>query len=120
MSGSQRAILRVQGGPDDGTVIDLSKDMTSMGRAAGNDVVVEASGVSRQHAGIRKSADGYWIEDLGSRNGTYVHGEPIEGEGRSLRDGDRIELGSAGGSGQWVFREMGATVAFEVPRSSVG
>ena len=72
MSAGQRAILRVQGGPDHGTAIDLSKDMTSMGRAVGNDVVVEASAVSRQHAGIRKSADGYWIEDLGSRNGTYV------------------------------------------------
>jgi pSer/pThr/pTyr-binding forkhead associated (FHA) protein len=41
--------------------------MTMMGRATLNDVVLEEPGVSRQHAGIRGDAEGYWIADLGSR-----------------------------------------------------
>ena len=49
--------------------------------------------VSRRHACIRVSAEGAMLEDLGSHNGTYVHGERVT-EPVPLRDGDEIRLGS--------------------------
>ena len=107
------AILWVRGGPDDGRSIVLSKEMTLIGRDQSNHLVVEETQVSRRHAGIRKSSAGYWLEDLGSRHGTFVNGEQVEGEGRELHDSDRIELGGTG-SVHWVFTEPGATGTYTV------
>ena len=102
-------------GPDTGETISLSGEMTSIGRASNNDIVVEESGVSRRHAAIRNDPSGFWIMDLGSRNGTFVNGEQIEGEGVRLHDMDRIELGGIA-SVYWVFRELEATI--QIPRAS--
>ena len=49
--------------------------------------------VSRRHAVLRTHDDGEcWIEDLGSRNGTYVNGEQLSGKERLLKDGDKISI----------------------------
>ena len=48
--------------------------------------------VSRRHAVIRKNQHGYAVYDLGSANGTIVDGVKLSG--RSLRDGDTIDLGA--------------------------
>lgn len=49
--------------------------------------------VSRRHAVIKTKENGdCWIEDLGSRNGTFVNGERLEGKERLLRDGDTIAV----------------------------
>lgn len=50
--------------------------------------------VSRIHADIRVEADAYYIEDLGSSNGTYINNVPLPpGNRHRLRIGDRIALG---------------------------
>jgi pSer/pThr/pTyr-binding forkhead associated (FHA) protein len=50
--------------------------------------------VSRIHADIRVEADAYYIEDLGSSNGTYINNVPLpSGNRHRLRVGDRIALG---------------------------
>lgn len=50
--------------------------------------------VSRVHADIRIDPDGYYIEDTGSANGTYVNNQPLRpGDRYRLRAGDRISLG---------------------------
>ncbi len=50
--------------------------------------------VSRVHADIRVEADAYYIEDLGSSNGTYINNVPLpSGNRHRLRVGDRIALG---------------------------
>ena len=50
--------------------------------------------VSRTHADIRVEGDAYYIEDLGSSNGTYVNNIPLtRGNRHRLRVGDRISLG---------------------------
>ena len=115
MSTTPMAILWVRGGPDDGATIALSDGTTLMGRSHDNDIVVDEAKVSRNHAGIRKNPNGYWLEDLGSRNGTFVNGIPIAGEGQLLRDEDRIELGGADSPVHWIFREIGATVEISRP-----
>jgi pSer/pThr/pTyr-binding forkhead associated (FHA) protein len=81
-----------------------------MGRAALNDLVLDQPGVSRQHAGIRGDSEGYWIADLGSRNGTFVNGERLKSEPRLLRNFDRIELGGTNTPVSWVFMESQATI----------
>lgn len=50
--------------------------------------------VSRIHADIRMEGDTYFIEDVGSANGTYINNNPLPpGNRHRLRSGDRIALG---------------------------
>jgi hypothetical protein len=50
--------------------------------------------VSRIHADIRMEGDAYYLEDVGSSNGTYVNNVPLPmGNRHRLRPGDRISLG---------------------------
>jgi ABC-type cobalamin/Fe3+-siderophores transport system ATPase subunit len=48
-----------------------------IGRAEDNDVVVDDLSVSRHHAELWNSGDGFEIVDLGSRNGTFLNGSPV-------------------------------------------
>jgi len=75
---------------DGGTVVPLRYGQTRIGARPDNDVVIESSTVSRYHAEIRVQGRKVEIEDLRSRNGTQVNGEPVKR--RLLRDGDRIML----------------------------
>ncbi|MDX2214154.1 MAG: FHA domain-containing protein [Oculatellaceae cyanobacterium bins.114] len=50
--------------------------------------------VSRIHADIRSDADAFYVEDVGSSNGTYINNIPLPmGNRHRLRPGDRIALG---------------------------
>ena len=113
----QTAMLLVRGGPDEGSSISLSSGMVMIGRGPLNDIVLEEAGVSRQHAGIRGDSEGFWIADLGSRNGTFVNGDRVGAEPRQLRNFDRIELGGTNTPVHWVFMESQATI--DMPRPSL-
>ncbi len=62
-----------------------------VGRSPDCDVFLQHSSISRRHAEISRVADDYNIEDLKSRNGTYVNGQRIERQ--LLRNGDVIVVG---------------------------
>jgi DNA-binding winged helix-turn-helix (wHTH) protein len=64
-----------------------------LGRDADVDVWLDGPTISRHHARIRVSGDTATIEDLGSRNGTYLQGLRLTGSA-PLADGDEIMLGS--------------------------
>ncbi len=64
-----------------------------IGRSRDCDVVLDDAGISRRHAHIRPTAQGWTIEDLRSTNGVLLNGERLRGS-RPLQVGDRIELGS--------------------------
>ncbi len=115
MSMASEAILMVKGGPDQGSSIALSAGMKVIGRATLNDVVVESPSISRQHAAIRGDADGYWLADLGSRNGTWVNGERLGSEPRKLRNMDRIALGEENSEIQYLFMESQSTIDIPNP-----
>jgi S1-C subfamily serine protease len=51
--------------------------------------------VSARHAMLSWDGSAWWVEDLGSRNGTYLNGARLR-ERSVLRDGDRIEFGPGG------------------------
>src|SRR5207249_3855567 len=80
------ARLIVRTGDGRTAVYPLRDLTTAIGRGADNDVVVASDHVSRYHA--RVSWDGRWyvIEDLGSKNGTFVAGAPVTAP-HSLRNG---------------------------------
>ncbi|MFE3627967.1 FHA domain-containing protein [Streptomyces goshikiensis] len=64
-----------------------------IGRALDNDLVIDDLAVSRRHAELRALDDGtYEIADLGSHNGTYLGGAPVEGAAR-ITEGDIIGIG---------------------------
>jgi DNA-binding winged helix-turn-helix (wHTH) protein len=65
-----------------------------VGRAAGAAVSIPSAKVSRQHARIRVDGDEAVLEDLGSRNGTFVRARRIAGP-TPLTDGDEITVGPA-------------------------
>lgn len=64
---------------------------------------VENSGVSREHASLRRREGGWWIQDLGSANGTFVNGLPANVPVR-LRNGDELSFGPA----RYLFRALSA------------
>ncbi len=80
-------------GPLAGSTFLLERELTSLGREVGNDIVIDAQWVSRRHCEIRKVAEGFELADRGSHNGTRVNGVPIKE--RLLQGGDRLELGGA-------------------------
>jgi sigma-B regulation protein RsbU (phosphoserine phosphatase) len=81
----------VANGPDMGRRHEISATQT-MGRHPDCDIVIEVGAVSRQHARINARDDGaFEVEDLKSRNGTYLNGEVIS-EPVMLRDGDRVRI----------------------------
>src|SRR5580698_11620076 len=62
-----------------------------LGRHPECDIVLDAAAVSRQHAQILTEGEDYFIEDLHSRNGTFVNGRSIEGR-QLLQNGDRLKI----------------------------
>jgi pSer/pThr/pTyr-binding forkhead associated (FHA) protein len=57
------------------------------------DIVLSDPEVSRRHAAVAESPDGFTIEDLGSTNGTWVNGERID-RPAPLRAGDEVRFGN--------------------------
>jgi len=78
-------------GPALGRRIQLERTEYVLGRHPECDIVLESGAVSRQHAKAIQSTDGYLIEDLESRNGTFVNGKLISGPTR-LQTGDTIRI----------------------------
>jgi pSer/pThr/pTyr-binding forkhead associated (FHA) protein len=74
-----------------GARYDLADHIT-IGRAPGSNIVIDDTYASQLHARVFKSEGGFYIEDLGSTNGTYVNGRKISYP-RELREGDRIKIG---------------------------
>ena len=68
--------------------------ITQIGRALDNDIVVPDASVSRHHANIEARDGGYMVRDLGSQNGTWIHGERV-GEGAAIAHGDSLRFGDA-------------------------
>ena len=73
--------------------VALSEGENILGRAPDASVWIDAAGVSRHHARIVVSGRDATVEDLGSKNGTYVGARKVSAP-QQLADGDQIRLGS--------------------------
>src|SRR5271157_4592959 len=78
-------------GPHAGGVFRLERDSAILGRHPDCDIVLDSGAVSRQHARVVRVDNKFYIEDMQSRNGTYVNGRQIR-ERYQLNDEDRITL----------------------------
>lgn len=76
-------------GVEPGKQFDLTVDDSTIGRSSECEVSLDVAAVSRQHAKVIKEGGRYYVEDLGSRNGTVLNGGAIAAR-TPLRDGDRI------------------------------
>ncbi|MFN8610625.1 MAG: GGDEF domain-containing protein [Vulcanimicrobiota bacterium] len=85
--------LQVLSGQQAGLVVRLGPYGMTLGRGADCTLVLDEAGISRNHARIVREGDEYWLEDLGSTNGTYVQDQEIQRH--ALKDGDRLELGES-------------------------
>ena len=80
-------------GSGDGTQADLkSRTSVIIGRDPECDVVVQDRKASRQHCRLSRSEGAFLLEDLGSRNGTYVNGERIT-QAVTLRANQTFQIG---------------------------
>ena len=84
-------ILIAENGPNVGREYSLDASPTVVGRHPDCDIVVDVGAVSRHHAQFLKTGQEYFVEDLNSRNGTFVNGEPVQTRLR-LNVGDRIQV----------------------------
>ena len=72
---------------------DISKPVVTIGRAQSNDVVIDDSTMSRQHATIKWEEDRFRVYDLGSSNGTFVGDQRVR-EPIALEDGATVRFGA--------------------------
>jgi sigma-B regulation protein RsbU (phosphoserine phosphatase) len=77
----------------DASILTLSDKRISIGRTSANDIILSDNFSSSSHAAIVPKGDGYAIQDLGSKNGTFLNGIRVNGES-DLRWGDEILIGS--------------------------
>jgi two-component system cell cycle response regulator len=85
-------MLIVLAGLEPGSAIALTERETILGRANDVTISIDEASISRRHARIVHAEDGrFLIEDLSSRNGTFVNGCPTRRV--RLKSGDRIQLG---------------------------
>ncbi len=90
----QKPRIVMRSGPIPGSSYFLEKAEVTLGRDLANDIPVPDQEISRRHARFITRADGVYLEDLGSTNGTFVNGVRISSPQR-LTNGDLITLAEA-------------------------
>ena len=83
-------LVRTDGAPR--VRFDLGGALISIGRASDNDVIVDDPEVSRHHCQLKLQHGAYSLADLGSRNGSWINGQPVSEV--ALGPGDLIRIGS--------------------------
>jgi len=89
-SGVYPALVFVQGSEQKSIV--LNRTPFTVGRKVDKDLVIADPRVSRDHAQIMQLGQEFFLEDLGSKHGTFVNGERIQRQ--KLERGDRLEFGA--------------------------
>jgi hypothetical protein len=84
-------MLVVRRGPNAGSTFVLESESTTLGRHPDSDIFLDDVTVSRRHAAVRRSPEGYEVSDVGSLNGTYVDRERVETA--KLRDMHELQVG---------------------------
>ena len=70
----------------------LSSQVATIGRAVDCDIVIASKSVSREHTRVRRDGRRWFVDDLGSTNGTYLNGERVIGS-LAMLDGDSLKVG---------------------------
>ena len=102
---SESPLLIAQNGPLKGQRWTINKPLL-VGRETTCEIMIPDRMVSRFHARISPSHEGMQLEDLGSKNGTHVNGNPVDGH-VFLQDGDTVQIALAQ---QFLYLTSDATV----------
>jgi pSer/pThr/pTyr-binding forkhead associated (FHA) protein len=92
-SGGPRLRLRVIVGPATGVTFDLGAEGAMIGRSHDNAVFLPDERLSRHHARVTWQDGHFWLEDLGSTNGTSVNGQRLMAA-HALQPTDSVTLGN--------------------------
>ena len=71
--------------------VPVAEAGAGIGRDAGNPVQLSQPEVSKQHAFLQRTSNGWCVRDLNSRNGLFVNGSKVSEA--VLKDGDRLTVG---------------------------
>jgi len=85
------ASMIVKSGFYEGLEVALDRDWLVIGRGRSADVVLAEPTISRSHAGIGWDGEGFYVQDLGSTNGTSVNG--ARADRQRLKHDDEIQMG---------------------------
>ena len=83
------ASLKVLQGFEPGHLFDLDNDRSVVGRSSECDVVLDVAAVSRRHVIVLREDGNFFVQDLGSRNGTYINQQRVY-DRAPLHDGDKM------------------------------
>ena len=99
------AVVKSSGwvGPRVGEVLSISGyEPQVVGRSSDADISIDHPKISRAHAWFLEDQEGWSVEDLQSKNGTSLNGEPVDSK-RPLEEGDLLQFAS------FHFRVMSIT-----------
>jgi pSer/pThr/pTyr-binding forkhead associated (FHA) protein len=85
--------LTVIEGPDKGLSVKLERREVVIGRGKECDLLLTDAHVSRKHARIYREGEVYYLQDLESKNGTYLNGVKVGFGEKPLLSGDKIKIG---------------------------
>lgn len=111
-----RAKLKLLRGSQAGKSIELKKETFLIGRADGCHLRPNHDAISRRHCQFTMYPNKVTVQDLGSRNGTYVNGERTSGE-VVLKTGDEVRLGPLKFE-VFVTDDVGKIITIPVPKQS--
>lgn len=110
-----RLVFKKDGGA--GRALELSEGTNRVGRGFANDLRVPELSISTSHCEVTVSEAGVWVVDLGSTNGSFIEGRPIQQE--MLGPGQTLQLGDV----QFVLEtnrhSHGVEPAVSIPQLSV-
>jgi len=111
------AYLLVQDGSETGVRFELKDEETTIGRHPDCGVVLKEAGrVSRHHARIVRRGDEFFVEDLGSRNGTRLNGNDLQRDKPyPLTNGDCVTVCDM----DLVFKQKKFASTFEIDRADI-
>jgi PAS domain-containing protein len=102
-------------GPLAGLTFEIEDDVTTIGRSSGNSISIKDLSISRKHAKLTLSGERYFIEDLGSQNGTWVNGHSMSpGYQIQLKEGDFISIGNISMSVGQPYAEDGMITYYSI------
>ena len=86
-----KAVLTILNGPQSGRKVLVHTNRLVVGRMPDCDIVLDAESISRRHACVFQGDDGFYLDDLNSRNGTFLNGQRVRAATK-LQHGDKIRL----------------------------
>ena len=123
--------LEVVSGKTDLERVELSLPAV-LGRGEHSDLVVAHSEVSRRHCRMFEFRGKVYLQDMDSRNGTYIYNQRLQKQEMQLLPGDRFSVGpvtfkihyemmeSSGGSSRMIPKPRGSSMELPIPRELMG